>query len=71
MPLPGPASYIDGSVVQRTTFPNQRDDNIDGSTGLKIGFGKGFTVLGNVIFPIQDRGVKANIIWTVGLERSF
>ena len=71
VPLPGPTSYIDGSVVQRTTFPNQRDDNIDGSTGLKIGFGKGFTVLGNVIFPIQDHGVKANIIWTAGLERSF
>jgi hypothetical protein len=69
--LPGPTSYIDGSVVQRTTFPNQRDDNLDGSTGLKIGFGSGFTVLGNVIFPIRDRGVKANIIWTAGLERSF
>ena len=71
VPLPGPASYIDGSVVQRTTFPNQRDDNIDGSTGLKIGFGAGFTAVGNVIFPIQDHGVKANIIWTAGLERSF
>jgi hypothetical protein len=71
VPLPGPASYIDGSVVQRTTFPNQRDDNLDGSAGLKLGFGAGFTALGNVIFPIRDQGVKANIIWTAGLERSF
>ncbi len=71
VPLPGPASYIDGSVVQRTTFPNQRDNNLDGAVGLKIGVGAGFTLLGNTIFPIQDNGVKSNLIWTVGLERSF
>jgi hypothetical protein len=69
--LPTAASYVDGSVVPRTSFPTRRDDELDGSVGLKIAVGGGLTALGNAIFPIYDRGVKSNLIWTVGLERSF
>ena len=71
LPLPPPARFLDGSVVQRTNFPNERDDTYGASFGVKLNVGNGLTEVGNVIIPIGNRGVTSNLIWTVGLEKNF
>lgn len=69
--LPPPAHFLDGSVVPRTNFPDQRDDVYEASFGAKLSVGGGLTEVGNVIIPLGNRGVTSNLIWTVGLEKNF
>ena len=69
--LPPPAHYLDGSVVSRTNFPNQNDDTYGASFGAKLSVGGGLTEVGNVIIPLGNRGVKSNLIWTIGVGTNF
>jgi hypothetical protein len=69
--LPKPAHYIDGSVVRRTTIPSIPDNFVDGSFGAKALIAAQFTVVGNVIVPFTDAGMRSNLVWSVGLEKSF
>ena len=69
--LPGPARYIDGSVVSRTDIPDKRNDLIAGSIGAKVQIARAFTAIGNLLIPFSDGGVRTNVTWTVGLQRTF
>jgi hypothetical protein len=69
--LPKPAVYLDGTVVPRTNIPTGKDDIVAASMGAKVLAGAGFTVVGNVLFPISEGGMRPNATWTVGLERAF
>lgn len=68
--LPPPAVYIDGSSVRRTNLPQGKDDVVAASIGGKLLLG-GFTLVGNVLLPLSEGGVRPNATWTVGLERAF
>jgi hypothetical protein len=69
--LPAPATFVDGSVVSRTTIPDERDDLVDGSLGAKIMMPRDFTLVLNAIFPINDGGVRPNLVWTAGVQKNF
>jgi Putative MetA-pathway of phenol degradation len=69
--LPEPAHYIDGSVIQRTSIPDVRDDLVDGSVGVKVMTPGDFIIVGNSIFALNNGGVRADVVWTLGLERTF
>jgi hypothetical protein len=69
--LPKPAVFIDGTVVPRTNIPTGKDDIVGASMGAKLLVGAGFIVVGNVLFPISEGGMRPNATWTVGLERNF
>ena len=69
--LPKPVTYIDGTVVPRTNIPTGTDNIVAASMGGKLLVGAGFTMVGNVLFPISEGGMRPNATWTIGLERNF
>ena len=71
VPLPPPVTYVDGSVVQRTTIPNMKDNVVGASVGAKFAIGPVLTAVTNVIFPLTDGGLRSNVIWTFGAEMNF
>ena len=54
-----------------TEIPAVRDDVINGSFGLKISATKGMTMVLNTLFPLNRGGLRADLIYTAGLEYSF
>jgi hypothetical protein len=54
-----------------TVIPDRRDDLVDGSIGLKLTAAPGLTVLANTAWPLNRGGLRADLIWTVGLEYNF
>jgi hypothetical protein len=55
-------------VVPRTNIPLRRDDVVDGSFGFKFRAGTGFTVVTNVLVPLNDGGLRSSPIPTLGVE---
>lgn len=58
-------------TVQATAIPEQKDDQVGASIGMKFVSGSGMTFVGNVLFPLLDSGVQPPTIWTLGLEYNF
>jgi hypothetical protein len=54
-----------------TVIPDRRDDLVDGSFGVKLTAAPGLTVVGNGEWPLNRGGLRADVIWTVGLEYNF
>lgn len=71
--LPPPVTYDAPfhRVVRTTEIPDMRDDIINGSFGVKLGTGRGATGILNAIFPLDRGGLRADVIYTAGLEYSF
>jgi hypothetical protein len=71
--LPGPVTYDTPYVrtVYPTTIPNQRDNNISASIGMKLKTGKSGTVVGNALIPLLKGALEPNIVWTAGMEFNF
>jgi hypothetical protein len=46
-------------------------DRIDTSVGLRWNFWKTFVVSGNIILPLNDEGLRSDIVTTFGLEATF
>jgi hypothetical protein len=71
--LPQPVHY--DSPFQRTVnpteIPDTRDDIINGSFGFKINAAKNLTAVLNSLFPLNRGGLRADLIYTAGLEYSF
>jgi hypothetical protein len=61
-----PAGYH--QVVPRTNIPLRRDDVVDGSIGFKFRAGTGFTVVTNLLVPLNDGGLRSSPIPTIGVE---
>jgi hypothetical protein len=54
-----------------TVIPDRRDDVVDGSLGVKLTAAPGLTIVGNGEWPLNRGGLRADLIWTVGLEYNF
>lgn len=54
--------------IRVTNIPNQRDDIIDGSIGFKFRTEGGLIIITNVLVPLNDGGLRADVVPTVGLE---
>ena len=71
--LPGPVTFDAPfhRVIQPTTIPDQRDDLVNGSFGFKYQLPNAFTVVGNVLAPLNRGGMRPDIIYTTALEFNF
>ncbi len=57
--------------VRPTNIPNRNDDIIDGSLGFKFLTGAGVTIVTNALVPLNNGGIRGNLVWTTGLEYNF
>lgn len=57
--------------VRPTNIPNRDDDIIDGSLGFKFLTGSGITIVTNALVPLNNGGIRGNLVWTTGLEYNF
>jgi outer membrane putative beta-barrel porin/alpha-amylase len=57
--------------VNPTDIPDTRDDIINGSFGFKISAARNLTAVVNTLFPLNRGGLRADLIYTAGLEYSF
>lgn len=71
--LPGPVTFDAPfhRVIQPTTIPDERDDVVNGSLGGKYQLPNGFTVVGNVLVPLDRGGMRPNLMFTTALEFNF
>jgi hypothetical protein len=58
-------------TAQPTTIPDTRDDIVSGSLGFKLTAAPGLLVIANAIWPLNRGGLRANAVWTAGLEYNF
>jgi hypothetical protein len=58
-------------TVQPTTIPDTRDDIVSGSIGFKFTAAPGLAAIVNSIWPLNRGGLRANVLWTAGLEYNF
>jgi len=56
--------------VRTSNLPTLRDDQLDGALGVKLRLGK-FAVVANAIVPLNDGGLRSDVLWTVGLQGGF
>lgn len=57
-------------TVRLTNIPSRRDDVVDGSLGFKFQTGAGLIVVTNVLVPLNNGGLRAGPVPTLGLEYS-
>jgi hypothetical protein len=57
--------------VNPTDIPDTRDDIVNGSFGFKISAARNLTAVVNTLFPLNRGGLRADLIYTAGLEYSF
>jgi hypothetical protein len=71
--LPGTVTYDVPFVrtVEPTNIPNRRDDLVNASFGFKFLTGSGITIVTNALIPINEGGLRPNLMWTAGLEYNF
>jgi hypothetical protein len=58
-------------VIRPTQIPDIRDDIVNASVGFKFTSKPGLTVVLNSLWPMNDGGLRPNVMWTAGLEFSF
>lgn len=58
-------------TIVPTEIPDERDDLVDGSLGLKLTAAPGLTVVGNGDWSLNRGGLRPFVIWTAGLEYNF
>jgi hypothetical protein len=58
-------------TLNPTDIPDRRDDIVNGSFGFKIGAAKNLTAVVNTLFPLNRGGLRADLIYTAGLEYTF
>jgi hypothetical protein len=58
-------------TIVPTVIPDERDDVVDGSLGLKLTAAQGLTVVGNGAWSLNRGGLRPDVIWTAGLEYNF
>lgn len=56
--------------VPSSNLPTLDDYQFDGAFGFKLGLG-GFAIIGNAIVPLNDGGLRGEVLWTVGLQGGF
>ncbi|HEY8259415.1 MAG TPA: hypothetical protein VIG08_17285 [Gemmatimonadales bacterium] len=58
-------------VIVPTTIPEERDDIVNMSLGIKLLAASGLTVIANTEWPLNRGGLRPDLIWTVGMEYNF
>lgn len=56
--------------VRSSNLPTLRDDQFDGAVGIKIRLGK-LAAICNAIIPLNDGGLRSDVLWTIGLQGGF
>ncbi len=71
--LPQPVHYDApfNRTIQVTDIPDNRDDIVNGSFGFKLVPAKSVTLVLNTLFPLNRGGLRADLIYTAGLEYNF
>ena len=71
--LPGPIAVETPfrRTIYPTTIPDTRDDIVSGSFGFKFTAAPGLAAIVNSIWPLNRGGLRANVVWTAGLEYNF
>jgi hypothetical protein len=54
-----------------TNIPEIRDDIVNGSFGVKITPARNTTAVLNALFPLNRGGLRANLVYTAGIEYTF
>jgi hypothetical protein len=58
-------------TLNPTEIPDERDDIINGSFGFKLIPKRNITIVLNSLFPLNRGGLRADLIYTGGIEYSF
>ena len=58
-------------TIDASSIPEERDDLLDVSFGMKFTLPAGVTFLTNGIFPLNRGGMRPDVLWTVGAEYAF
>jgi hypothetical protein len=58
-------------TVEPTNIPQQRDDIVNGSFGMKFTTHTGITLVTNFTWPLNRGGLRPDLMWTAGLEYAF
>jgi hypothetical protein len=66
----GDTDYINS--VSLTNIPNYSKDNIiDAAFGIKMNLKQSLLIIANVFVPLNDDGLRAGVVPTIGMEFSF
>ncbi len=62
----------DGNLtsVPTSNLPNLNDHQFDGALGFKYRLGP-FALVANAILPLNDAGLRTDVLWTIGLQGGF
>jgi hypothetical protein len=68
--------HLDGQIRERavelSNIPNRANDNmIDASVGFKFAPSNRFVILGNLLVPLNDGGLRASLVPTAGFSMNF
>lgn len=69
-----PAAVIEAPfrrTIVPSTIPDRRDDLENASVGVKLTAVQGLTAIVNGQWPLNRGGLRADVIWTAGLEYNF
>ena len=71
--LPGLVSYEAPfrRTLNPTNIPSIRDDVVNGSFGVKLAPARNTIIVVNTLFPLNRGGLRPNIVYTAGIERTF
>jgi hypothetical protein len=58
-------------TLNPTNIPDIRDDIVNGSFGVKLIPARNTTLVLNSIFPLNRGGLRANLVYTAGIEYTF
>jgi hypothetical protein len=57
-------------TVPSSNLPTLEDYQFDGALGFKLRLGN-LAIIGNAILPMNDGGLRSEVLWTVGLQGGF
>jgi hypothetical protein len=71
--LPAPVQYQAPfqRTVDPTDIPDMRDDIVNGSFGFKVSAAPGYTIVANILVPLNKGGLRTTTTYTAGLEYTF
>jgi len=58
-------------TLNPTNIPDIRDDIVNGSFGVKLTPARNTTLVLNSLFPLNRGGLRANLVYTAGIEYTF
>jgi hypothetical protein len=58
-------------TLNPTNIPEIRDDLVNGSFGVKVTPATSTTLVLNALFPLNRGGLRANLVYTAGIEYTF